>query len=144
MYFFLYIHPIFRERKIILILEIIPLTLPYIQWTILTELYPSCWGILLVLKGILQNQYFHILFFFCFVCQDNNINVVHIESRKSQKADSMYDFYVDIETDNIRLQELINRLKKQVASIKLNDTPVPQSPASVNRALNPRGEYSFV
>ena len=52
----------------------------------------------------------------------------------------MYDFFVDIETDNIRLQELINRLKKQVAGIKLNEIPVPQSPASINRAVNPRGK----
>ena len=53
----------------------------------------------------------------------------------------MYDFFVDIETDNIRLQELINRLKKQVAGIKLNEIPVPQSPASISRAVNPRGDY---
>ena len=37
--------------------------------------------------------------------------MVHIESRKSQKNDSMYDIYVDLETDNMRLQELIKRLK---------------------------------
>ncbi|KAL3881745.1 hypothetical protein ACJMK2_028140 [Sinanodonta woodiana] len=69
------------------------------------------------------------------IFEQHNINVVHIESRKSKKNDSMYDIYVDLETDNIRLQELIKRLKKEVASITLNDTPVPQSPASVNRAL---------
>ena len=56
----------------------------------------------------------------------------------------MYDFYVDIETDNIRLQELIKRLKKQVASIKLNEIPVPQSPASINRAVNPRGNFQYL
>jgi hypothetical protein len=55
--------------------------------------------------------------------------VVHIESRKSEKNDSMFDIYVDLETDYIRLQELIKRLKKQVASITLNDFPIPQSPA---------------
>ncbi|XP_052807397.1 tryptophan 5-hydroxylase 1-like isoform X2 [Mya arenaria] len=63
------------------------------------------------------------------VFEENHINVVHIESRRSERAADMFDIYVDLETDHIRLQELIRRLKKQVASITLNDFPVPQSPA---------------
>ncbi|KAL4233184.1 Tryptophan 5-hydroxylase 1 [Mactra antiquata] len=66
------------------------------------------------------------------VFEENNINVVHIESRKSLKNDSMFDIYVDLETDYIRLQELIKRLKKQVASITLNDFPIPQSPRTMS------------
>ena len=69
--------------------------------------------------------------------------MVHIESRKCDKNDSMYDIYVDLETDNIRLQELIRRLKKQVASITLNDFPIPQSPASSSRAMSPKGMFIF-
>ena len=50
-------------------------------------------------RGNLQIQIF----------QENKINVVHIESRKSRRNDAEYDIYVDVETDNIRLEELVNR-----------------------------------
>lgn len=65
--------------------------------------------------------------------QDNHINVVHIESRKSRTSDTEAEIYVELETDNIRLQELIKRLKKQVAGISYNDIPVPPSPATAAR-----------
>lgn len=45
----------------------------------------------------------------------------------------MYDIYMDIETDNIRLEELIKRLKKEVNSISYNDLPIPPSPANASR-----------
>jgi hypothetical protein len=45
----------------------------------------------------------------------------------------MYDIYMDIETDNIRLEELIKRLKKEVNSISYNDLPIPPSPATASR-----------
>ncbi|XP_022338844.2 tryptophan 5-hydroxylase 1-like [Crassostrea virginica] len=67
------------------------------------------------------------------IFQDNHINVVHIESRKSRNNDSEAEIYVELETDNIRLQELIKRLKKQVAGISYNDIPVPPSPATAAR-----------
>lgn len=59
--------------------------------------------------------------------------MVHIESRKSRNNDSEAEIYVELETDNIRLQELIKRLKKQVAGISYNDIPVPPSPATAAR-----------
>ncbi|KAK7494570.1 hypothetical protein BaRGS_00014223, partial [Batillaria attramentaria] len=62
------------------------------------------------------------------IFQENNINVVHIESRKSQRRDSEYDIYVDVETDTVRLEELVNRLKREVASITFNELSVPLSP----------------
>ncbi|OWF47473.1 tryptophan 5-hydroxylase 1-like [Mizuhopecten yessoensis] len=73
------------------------------------------------------------------IFQENHINVVHIESRKSKRSDSAFDIYVDLETDNIRLEELIKRLKKEVASISYNDLPVPPSPATSIR-LPPSAE----
>ncbi|KAK7107585.1 hypothetical protein V1264_015483 [Littorina saxatilis] len=62
------------------------------------------------------------------IFQENNINVVHIESRKSQRTDSEYDIYVDVETDTIRLEELVNRLKAEVATLTVNELSVPMSP----------------
>jgi len=66
----------------------------------------------------------------CVMLQENHINVVHIESRKSRRSDSEFDIYVDLETDNIRLEEFIKRLKKEVANITYNNMPVPPSPAA--------------
>ena len=54
--------------------------------------------------------------------------MVHIESRKSQRRDSEYDIYVDVETDTIRLGELVNRLKNEVATLTFNELSVPLSP----------------
>ncbi|XP_046327627.1 tryptophan 5-hydroxylase 1-like [Haliotis cracherodii] len=62
------------------------------------------------------------------IFQENNINVVHIESRKSRRADAEYDIYVDLETDTIRLEELVNRLKREVANITFNELNIPMSP----------------
>ncbi|CAG2197326.1 tryptophan 5-hydroxylase 1-like [Mytilus edulis] len=67
------------------------------------------------------------------IFQEHHINVVRIESRRSRRSDSMYDIYMDIETDNIRLEELIKRLKKEVNSISYNDLPIPPSPATASR-----------
>ena len=53
---------------------------------------------------------------------------MHIESRKSQRRDSEYDIYVDVESDTIRLEELVNRLKIEVSSLTFNELSVPLSP----------------
>ncbi|RUS71624.1 hypothetical protein EGW08_020616 [Elysia chlorotica] len=68
------------------------------------------------------------------IFQENKINVVHIESRKSRKADALYDIYVDVETDHIRLEELVNRLKRDVASITFNELTVPMTPPALTKA----------
>ncbi|PVD28658.1 hypothetical protein C0Q70_11252 [Pomacea canaliculata] len=62
------------------------------------------------------------------IFQENKINVVHIESRKSQRRDSEYDIYVDVETDTVRLEELVNRLKRDIASITFSELSLPVSP----------------
>ena len=54
--------------------------------------------------------------------------MVRIESRKSRRADAEYDIYVDVETDHIRLEELINRLKREVASLTFNELSIPMTP----------------
>lgn len=82
------------------------------------------------------------MIFFSF--QEHHINVVHIESRKSRRSDSMYDIYMDIETDNIRLEELIKRLKKEVNSISYNDLPIPPSPATASRITYAGNVVSFL
>ncbi|NP_001191619.1 tryptophan 5-monoxygenase [Aplysia californica] len=68
------------------------------------------------------------------IFQENKINVVHIESRKSRRADSEYDIYVDVETDHIRLEELVNRLKREVASITFNQLNIPMTPPALTKA----------
>ncbi|XP_041354339.1 tryptophan 5-hydroxylase 1-like [Gigantopelta aegis] len=64
------------------------------------------------------------------IFQEYKCNVVHIESRKSRRRDSEYDIYVDLESDNMRLEELVNRLKKAVANITFSELNIPMSPPS--------------
>ena len=70
----------------------------------------------------------------CLCPQENKINVVHIESRKSRRADSEYDIYVDVETDHIRLEELVNRLKREVTSLTFNQLTIPMTPPPLAKA----------
>uniref|UniRef100_T1J5F7 Tryptophan 5-hydroxylase 2 n=1 Tax=Strigamia maritima TaxID=126957 RepID=T1J5F7_STRMM len=55
------------------------------------------------------------------IFQEKNINVLHIESRKSRRRDSEYEIYVDVECDNTRMETLVGALKNQLAGIHLND-----------------------
>ncbi|KAI8791909.1 tryptophan 5-hydroxylase 1 [Biomphalaria glabrata] len=67
------------------------------------------------------------------IFQENNINVVHIESRKSRRSDALFDIYVDFETDHIRLEELVNRLKREVASLTFNQLNIPMTPPALTK-----------
>ncbi|CAG5131735.1 unnamed protein product, partial [Candidula unifasciata] len=68
------------------------------------------------------------------IFQENKINVVHIESRKSRRSDALYDICVEVETDHIRLEELVNRLKREVASITFNQLTIPMTPPALTKA----------
>lgn len=51
--------------------------------------------------------------------KDLGINVVHIESRKSQRRGSEYDILVDVECDAKRMEQLMKLLSREVAAINL-------------------------
>ena len=46
--------------------------------------------------------------------QDNNVNVIHIESRRSQRQGSMYEIFSEIEIENSNLENLVSAIKDQV------------------------------
>jgi hypothetical protein len=56
------------------------------------------------------------------VFQDNGINVVHIESRKSKRTNSEYEIFVSLENQNgkVKVPELARSLKKQLSYIKFD------------------------
>ncbi|CAL8115370.1 unnamed protein product [Orchesella dallaii] len=54
------------------------------------------------------------------VFQDNGVNVIHIESRKSKRKPSEYEIMVDVDCDNKLMDEIMDTLSKEVAAINLN------------------------
>ncbi|CAF1257093.1 unnamed protein product [Adineta steineri] len=54
------------------------------------------------------------------VFQENGINVVHIESRRSRRKDSEYEIYVDLEADRTHVNESMQQLKRQVSVVRFD------------------------
>ncbi|CAF0720506.1 unnamed protein product [Adineta ricciae] len=54
------------------------------------------------------------------VFQDNGINVVHIESRRSRRTNSEYEIYVDLEADRALVHESMQQLKRQVSCVRFD------------------------
>jgi hypothetical protein len=57
---------------------------------------------------------------FDIVVQENGINVVHIESRRSRRANSEYEIYVDLEADRKRIEQSMQQLKRQVSCVQFD------------------------
>ncbi|XP_014240598.1 tryptophan 5-hydroxylase 1 [Cimex lectularius] len=53
------------------------------------------------------------------VFQDMGINVVHIESRPSTRAESEYEILVEVECDNRKMEQVVSLLKREVAAVNL-------------------------
>lgn len=66
------------------------------------------------------------------------VNVVHIESRPSERADSEYEILVEVECDNKKMEQVVSLLRREVAAINLATfedgvefpPPTPSSTAS--------------
>lgn len=56
------------------------------------------------------------------VFQENGINVVHIESRRSRRANSEYEIYVDLEGDRALANESMRQLQRQVSCVHFDLT----------------------
>jgi len=54
------------------------------------------------------------------VFQDNGVNVIHIESRKSKKRPSEYEIMLDVDCDNVLMDEIMKTLSQEVAAINLS------------------------
>ncbi|CAH1799472.1 unnamed protein product [Owenia fusiformis] len=79
------------------------------------------------------------------IFQDHNVNVVHIESRRPKNNDNAFEIYVDIETDNFILEEVVQTLKTEVASITLQDgtTFIPNQHNKNGKIVSPEGSRWF-
>ncbi|XP_076311440.1 tryptophan 5-hydroxylase 1-like [Tachypleus tridentatus] len=55
------------------------------------------------------------------VFQEKNVNVNHIESRKSQRHTSQYEIYVDVECEKGQMNDLIHALRHEVDCITLEE-----------------------
>ncbi|CAF0829712.1 unnamed protein product [Rotaria sp. Silwood1] len=54
------------------------------------------------------------------VFQEHNINVVHIESRRSHRTNSEYEIYVDLEADKANVEQSMKELKRQVSCVEFD------------------------
>ncbi|XP_054720819.1 LOW QUALITY PROTEIN: tryptophan 5-hydroxylase 1-like [Uloborus diversus] len=55
------------------------------------------------------------------VFQENNVNVVHIESRKSRKRPSQYEIYVDVQCEQTQINDLLHNLEHEVECVSLGE-----------------------
>jgi len=53
------------------------------------------------------------------VFEDNGVNVIHIESRKSKRKPSEFEIMVDVDCDNHLMDEIMKNLAQEVAAINL-------------------------
>ena len=53
------------------------------------------------------------------VFEDNGVNVIHIESRKSKRKPSEFEIMVDVDCDNRLMDEIMKSLAEEVAAINL-------------------------
>ncbi|CAL1274359.1 unnamed protein product, partial [Larinioides sclopetarius] len=54
-----------------------------------------------------------------FVLQEKNVNVAHIESRKSRKRPSQYEIYVDVQCEQSQINDLMHSLEHEVECVSL-------------------------
>uniref|UniRef100_A0A3Q3H0B3 tryptophan 5-monooxygenase n=1 Tax=Kryptolebias marmoratus TaxID=37003 RepID=A0A3Q3H0B3_KRYMA len=52
--------------------------------------------------------------------QENHINLVHIESRKSKRRNSEFEIFVDCDSDHEQLKEIIQLLRKHVNVVEMD------------------------
>lgn len=55
----------------------------------------------------------------CFL-QENHVNLVHIESRKSKRRNSEFEIFVDCDSDHEQLKEIIQLLRKHVNVVEMD------------------------
>ena len=85
------------------------------------------------IKKLLLNKIYYVKI------QAKRVNVVHIESRRSQRRNSQFEIMLDVQCDDNRMGELVASLQQEVAAVKLLDFEMgldpPDSPASINESF---------
>ncbi|KAL1130621.1 hypothetical protein AAG570_011863 [Ranatra chinensis] len=77
------------------------------------------------------------------VFEDLGVNVVHIESRPSERNKSEYEILVELECDNKMMEQVMVMLRREVAAINLSnyqnsfeELPTPMTPASNQQSFD--------
>lgn len=93
----------------------------------------------LQVKYCFNSYYAPFIIFKNFKIKAKRVNVVHIESRRSQRRNSQFEIMLDVQCDDNRMGELVASLQKEVAAVKLLDFEMgldpPDSPASINESF---------
>lgn len=55
----------------------------------------------------------------CFL-QENHVNLIHIESRKSKRRNSEFEIFVDCDSNHEQLNEIIHLLRKHVNVVDMD------------------------
>lgn len=55
----------------------------------------------------------------CAILQENHVNLVHIESRKSKRRNSEFEIFVDCDSNHEQLNEIIQLLRKHVSVVDM-------------------------
>lgn len=55
----------------------------------------------------------------CALVQENHVNLVHIESRKSKRRNSEFEIFVDCDSNHEQLNEIIQLLRKHVSVVDM-------------------------
>ena len=70
------------------------------------------------------------------------MNVLHIESRPSNRRESEFEILVDVECDNKRMEQLVRLLRREVSAINLAQyedgeelPPLPPTPLSATTSF---------
>lgn len=67
--------------------------------------------------------------------QENHVNLVHIESRKSKRRNSEFEIFVDCDSNHEQLNEIIQLLQKNVSVLDME--PLDNSCLHKEGELNP-------
>jgi hypothetical protein len=80
--------------------------------------------------------------------KENGLNVIHIESKKSKRADSEYEIFVNLESqtdDRVPTSKVIKSLKRQLSYVKIvGDGCEQKIPEIRNDSLKENGIQKLV
>jgi len=75
------------------------------------------------------------------VFQENGVNVMHIESRKSKRKPSEHEIMVDVDCDNRLMDEIMKKLSSEVAAINLTSFDEGQKFPTSNPVLSTTNSF---
>ena len=69
--------------------------------------------------------------------QENHVNLVHIESRKSKRRNSEFEIFVDCDSNHEQLNEIIQLLRKHVNVVDMDNSTLREEGKLHSHTYNP-------